>query len=168
MDFEHFYTTYYTEADRYVMKHIGNRHDAEDVLSDCFLYCYKHYSEFDPKRASERTWLYVVLKSRIRNYYRDRRETEPWEADDARHFETDDHLREAVELQELRDGLAAALAELPEKQRTLVILRYFYDCSSKELAERTGLSPGAARVSLSRALDALAKILDSKGFGKEQ
>lgn len=168
MDFEHFYMAYYNEASRFVMKHINNVHDAEDVLSDTFLYCYDHFSDYDPKLASERTWLYLVLKSRVQNYYRGRRETEPLDVIDFQRPEERDYMSEAAELQELRDVLAEALSLLPEKQRKLVVLRYFSDCSTQEMAERTGMSPGNVRTTLSRALDAIAKIMNSKGYGKEQ
>ncbi len=167
MDYEHFYVTHYNEAYRYVLKHIQNVHDAEDVLSNAFLYCYDHFSEYDPTRASERTWLYLVIKSRIRNYYRDMKEAEPLELLDEQPADKRDYLSEAAELQELREELAEALNTLPEKQRTLVILRYFYDCDTKEMAERTGMSLANVRTTLSRALDSLGKIMKSNGYGKE-
>ncbi len=168
MDFEHFYTAYYNEASRYVVKHIGNIQDAEDVLSNTFLYCYDHYADYDPKLASERTWLYLVLKSRVQNYYRDRKSTEPLDVIEIQRPEERDYLTEAAELQDLRDSLAEALSLLPEKQRRLVVLRYFSECSTQEIAEKTGMSPGNVRTTLSRALDAMAKIMNSKGYGKEQ
>ncbi len=167
MDFERFYTTHYHDALRYVMKRIGNQQDAEDVLSDTFLYCYDHFSDYNPNLASERTWLYVVLKSRIRNYFRDRRITEELDALETSDVGKSGLLEEAAELQELRNLLAEALLTLPEKQKKLVILRYFYDCNTAEMAERTGMSPGNARTTLSRALATIEKYLNTKGYGKE-
>lgn len=167
MDFERFYMTHYHEALKYTIKRIGNQHDAEDVLSETFLYCYDHSSEYDPRLASERTWLYLVLKSRIQNHFRNRREEEQLEITDTLEYDGRNYMDDAAELEETRNALAAALLSLPERQRKLVILRYFYECNTKELAEQTGMSAGNARTTLSRALNALGRILELKGFGKE-
>ena len=73
--FEKLYSEYYMRVFRYVWKKIRNSADAEDLTQTAFIYCYQHYEEYDEQRASFGTWIFLVVNSRIKNYYRDRKET---------------------------------------------------------------------------------------------
>jgi RNA polymerase sigma-70 factor (ECF subfamily) len=64
------------------------------------------------------------------------------------------------------DGTAAidvwrALCELPPEQRDVVVLFYFDDLSTEEIAKILGVAPVTARTRLSRARERLRGILDS-------
>lgn len=56
------------------LKLIENAHDAEDLTEEAFVYCYRRYADYDPGKSALSTWLYLVVNSRIKNYYRDRKE----------------------------------------------------------------------------------------------
>ena len=156
--FEELYAGYYSNVLFYTLRKIGNREDAEDLTSDVFLYCYDHYDEYDPEKSAVTTWLYMVVNSRIKNYYRDHRQhTDISELENILEADGEEAER-GVYLQQLRDMMAGALDKLPERQRQVVILKYFRDKSSAEIAEIMGISSGNARVLLSRALDSLEAL----------
>ena len=69
-------------------------------------------------------------------------------------------LDEGVYLEQLHTALMKAIKSLPERQQKIVMLRYFENCSSEEIADRLNISPGNVRVLLSRALDKLSKMND--------
>lgn len=71
--FESFYEQYIQQVRRYLSGKMGNAQDAEDLTSEIFEYCFRQYHTFDPGKASLRTWLYVVVNSRYKNYLRSRR-----------------------------------------------------------------------------------------------
>ena len=54
-----------------------------------------------------------------------------------------------------RSRILAAIAQLPTRQKEVVVLRYYEDLGVGEIAELLRISPGAVSSSLSRALDAL-------------
>ncbi len=150
--FDQVHQTYFRSVCAHMHTKIGNAHDAEDQTEDAFVYCYRRYADYDPGKGALITWLYLVVNSRIKNYYRDRKEAVDLEelapvlADDAPEIE------QAVYLQQLRDMLAGALQMLPERQRAIVVQRYFGQKSTAEIADSLGLSEGNVRVLLSRAL----------------
>lgn len=161
--FEQYYQKYYLQSLRYVHKRIQNLHDAEDLVGDSFLYCYEHYTEYDPNKASFATWLYLVVNSRIKNYYRDRKETVELDSvSELLRTLSADSVEQAIELSRLRELLYQALNNLTETQRQIVIMKYFHNYSSKKIAERTGVSEGNVRVILSRALFRLRSILNTQ------
>ena len=54
-----------------------------------------------------------------------------------------------------RDCLTAALRRLPHRQRTVIVLRYWYGLSERETARTLGNSVGTVKSQTSRALDRL-------------
>ena len=58
-----------------------------------------------------------------------------------------------------RDELLVALRRLPPRQRTVLVLRYFEDCSDEQIAELLDSSRGAVRSNASRGLDALRRVM---------
>ena len=69
--YEEFYSANFQRVVQYINKKIGNLDDAQDIAGDVFLYCYTHYDGYDPSKSSITTWLYLIVNSRIKNYYRD-------------------------------------------------------------------------------------------------
>ena len=162
--FENFYNQFYFRVFRYVHSKIGHVEDAEDLTCDAFLYCYDHFSEYDPQKASIGTWLYLVVNSRIKNYYRDKKEF--FELDSFQEILADENIcmERALQLEDTRQMLARGLKTLSPTQREIVILRYFYECDTNTVAQRLGLQPGNVRTTLSRALDRLEKYFKAHGM----
>ena len=64
-------------------------------------------------------------------------------------------------LQEDHREVLAALAQLPHRQREVVVLRYWSELSEADIAAALGISRGTVKSTASRALDALEKILEA-------
>ena len=159
--FEDFYNDNYKRVLYYVMKKINSAEDAEDLVSDVFMYCYSHYDDYDPEKSSIKTWLYLIVNSRIKNFYRDHNITYvDYEVVSETMRDQNIDLDEGVYMEQLHIALMTAIRTLPERQRKIVMLRYFENCSSAEIAAKLNLSPGNVRVLLSRALDKLSKFND--------
>jgi RNA polymerase sigma-70 factor (sigma-E family) len=58
-----------------------------------------------------------------------------------------------------RDTILAALAELPQRQREVIVLRFYADLSVSETAAAIGASPGTVMSYTSRALTRLRELL---------
>lgn len=151
--FSTFYEQNYQSVLSYINRKIGNFHDAEDLAGEAFLYCYHHYSAYDPQKSSLSTWLYLVVNSRIKNYYRGKHIFQDISEMENQLFDEVNIVDHSLYLEQVRATLATALEALPERQRRIVIMRYFRDMSCKEIAEKLGLTSGNVRVQLSRALD---------------
>jgi len=153
--FEEVYSRYYPGVLSYIRGKLDNAQDAEDLCSDAFLYCFDQYEKYDPEKSAVSTWLYLVVNSRIKNYYRDHRTNA--DIDELSNILPDEgqDMEQAVYLEQLRDTLAKAIATLPERQQKIVIMSYFQKLTSSEIAERLGLSPVNVRVLLNRSLSKL-------------
>lgn len=158
MSFEDFYNQFYSMAFLYAAQKLNNRADAEDLTSEVFMYCYEHYADYDPTKSSYKTWLFLILNSRLKNHYRDRKVHTDWsELENVLTMEGDD-MERAIYLEQMRDQLVAAIRKLPEKQMKVVVWRYFQEKSFDYIAEQLQTTPGNVRVMLSRALNKLQEF----------
>ena len=130
---------------------------------EAFLSCYQKFADFDPEIASFQTWLYVIINNRLKNYYRDRKQTD--NIDDYMDLvgSSEDDMLAAEELKDMRNVLADGLLSLPEKKRQIVILKYFKNKKANEIAQILGMTPVNVRVQLSRALDKLKQYFETRG-----
>lgn len=136
--------------------------EAEDIVQDILLELYERPLSPDPsppKGKGEDNELkdkkYVMAM--VRNRCIDRMRTSlplPLSPEGERGEE--EPIGPSPEAQiEARDYLEQILQSLPEQVRTIVRLRIIDDLSFDEIAERTGLTAGNARVIVSRCLNQL-------------
>ena len=59
-----------------------------------------------------------------------------------------------------RSSVVAALRGLPERQREVVVLRYYADLSEAQIADTMGITKGAVKSHTSRAMAALRSVLE--------
>jgi RNA polymerase sigma-70 factor, ECF subfamily len=131
----------------------GNRHDAEEVAQDTLLRAYRALVRYPPERVRElkqRAWLHRIAVNVARNRHRRSGprmvELNGSEQDAAPGPET-----RALQRLEL-DGVAAALACLPERYREAVVLRCVQDLSYAEAAEVLGQPVGTVKSNVHRGL----------------
>ena len=152
---------------KYVAKHTDSREDAEDIVQEVFLSCYKYKDKFDETKCGEHAWIYILAKNRLKNYYRDKKPvvsldeqiTEP-EADI-------DYAKQVVHTLTCRELTAKALQQLDPRSQKIIVLRFFQGKSHDEIAELMGLSTGNVRVIQSRALKVMEEYLKSKKINLE-
>ena len=110
---------------------LGEPTEAEDALQEIFVQVYKSLSGFDPGRAAFTTWLYRVTFNYCLNYRRKRHPfTLPLE-------DISPALRSEFPGAQLAEAeiVQQAIEKLTDKQRAVVILRYFWDLPYAEIAQ---------------------------------
>jgi RNA polymerase sigma-70 factor (ECF subfamily) len=138
---------------------------AEDICQDAFVYAIER---IDDCRHPERfgAWLLQIVRNRSRNQLRDRKAREAMPLDALAASASASPLREA-ERWEVRDRLLAALAELPQDRREVVLLHDLEGWTHREIAERMELPPGTVRSHLHHARKKLRELLRGLTEGEE-
>jgi RNA polymerase sigma-70 factor (sigma-E family) len=134
----------------------GQRGDAEDLVQTALA---KTFLAWDRIRDRESLDGYVrrVMVNTRTSWWR-RRKVEEYPTDTLPERRDD---RDATDDLALHDALWRALAELPKRQRAMVVLRYYEDLSEAETADVLGVSVGTVKSTTSRAL---VKLRDSAGL----
>lgn len=137
-------------------------HEAEDAAQETFVKVYHALKDFRMESKFS-SWLYRIAvntcKNRLasRSYQESRRRQDP-EAD-PEGAPTSPSPEQVLEAKGKREQIEAAIARLPEEQRTLVVLRDVEGRSYEEIAESTGLNPGTVKSRLNRGRGQLKEWL---------
>lgn len=161
--FEVLYERHHRSVFTLLLRFLSDRPTAEDLLQETFLRVYLHRETYQPT-ATFRTWLFTIARNMALDQLRRRGVAcespsgEDWLAvvPDA----SPGPLRRVEALERL-DELEHALRQLPPSQREVLLLSRFAGLSHAEIAQVTGTSLVAIRVTLHRALRALRKLLGS-------
>ena len=143
---------------------LGNAADAEDVVQEAMLRVWTHAPRWQPL-ALLRTWLTRVVV----NLCLDRKRRAPWVALEAAGEIVDPALSasEKAERDERERLVAAAIAELPARQRAAIMLTYGDGMSNAQVAEILDTSVSAVETLLIRGKQNLRARL-SRMIGQEE
>ncbi len=164
LSFEQYFNEYYSQVVKYIVKRISNLPDAEDLAMEVFTSCFRKFREFDSEKASFATWLYVIVNNKIKNYYRDHKSYDELDDEFTDTVNFEDEIIAAQHIDFLRKELEVALRELPEHQRKILILKYFKNKNSNEIAIIMGMSSVNVRVNISRAIEKLRKYFADRNI----
>lgn len=167
VSFESFFVENYIIAQRYINKKINNYHESEDLAMDSFLMCYKHFSKYDERKASLKTWLYFIINNRIKNFYRDKKEFVELDENVKYQDSIEDSIYYIDKIMELRNHLTKAIRNLPEVQQKIIILRFFGEKTIKEISDIVNMTEGNIRVIISRSLKKIKKYFEVNNIKME-
>lgn len=151
--FGEIYNLYYNKVYIFFKKRIINQSDAEDLTSDVFLSLYKNFNKYDENKASVSTWIYAIAGNRLKNYYRDNKKEISLSDNDsyielAHNYDYDS----VMELDNMKKSINSAIEILSEREKQIIIMKYFLDLNSTEISKRLNLTSVNIRVILMRAL----------------
>ncbi len=128
----------------------GSRPLAEDLLSETFERVLRAHHRFDPRKGSERRWLYTIALNLLRDHARRQvHEERVLEHVSAGAPDSSDAGLSAVEH---RDELARALATLRDDEREALALRFGADLKLRDVARILGEGESAMEGRIYRAL----------------
>jgi RNA polymerase sigma-70 factor (ECF subfamily) len=139
--------------------------DVADLSQETFLRAYAHLGTFNPSLGRFSTWIYHIARNVVRTFLgKSLRRPQTQELGDERTLESalPDLSREAdpsggILRTEAEAEVRAALAELPERTRAVLALRYYDNLEYQAIAETMGLSLGNVKTLIHRGKLALAQ-----------
>jgi RNA polymerase sigma-70 factor (ECF subfamily) len=131
---------------------LQNREESEDVVQDSLIKAWKmRWRVRDPEKFP--AWLGMIARHQAHDLFRKRRSL-PLTRETIETPERDTHDMMAMDRQ-----LNSALATLPELHRAALTLRYFEEMDYRTIENTLGLTNGALRGILGRALASMRKQL---------
>jgi RNA polymerase sigma-70 factor (ECF subfamily) len=138
---------------------LRDRAEAEDVAQEAFVRLMQKARDWEPGGPHLRSWLYRVTLNLCIDRKRSR--WRPSALDEALDFSDDsDPAGGMARRMDMGRAVAAALAELPERQRTAVTLVHYQGFTNYEAAEMLDISVDALESLLARARRTLRTALD--------
>jgi RNA polymerase sigma-70 factor (ECF subfamily) len=146
---------------------LGNRHEAEDIAQEAFIRAYVNIQSYNINLKFS-TWLYRIATNlcidRIRkkkpDYYLDAEVAGTEGLNMYSQIPSNIPLPEAdVESLELQATIQRAISKLPEKYRSVIVLKYIEELSLNEISEILEMPLGTVKTRIHRGREALRKQL---------
>ncbi|MCL6444687.1 MAG: RNA polymerase sigma factor [Alicyclobacillus sp.] len=148
------YDAYANDIYRFALHVLGNVSDAEDTVQEVFLRAHANWQRFRHE-SKPKTWLLAIARNCMNDWFRQKRVQLSRYGDD----ENDLQASEPDVSAENWVDLHRALSNLNSNERSVIILRYFQDLSSVEIARVLGWSSANVRTTQHRAVKKLKAIL---------
>lgn len=152
----------------FLVRMTRDRSRAEDLFQETFLRVHTKADTFKPEQRFK-AWLYAIAAHAAIDVRRRDARAPGFASFDA---ETDDrpalaeklaaempHPAEKLSADERKNHVRAAVEQLPPRQRATVALAYFEGLTYPEVADALGCTVGTVKTQVSRAMQALARIL---------
>ncbi|WP_072488241.1 SigE family RNA polymerase sigma factor [Streptomyces atratus] len=130
----------------------ANPSDAEDLLQTALTKTYVAWERIEDHRALDGYVRRALLNTRTSQWRK--RKVDEFACDELPEQEATPGP-DPAEQQSLHDAMWRAVLKLPDRQRAMVVLRYYEDLSEAQTAEVLGVSVGTVKSAVSRALGKL-------------
>jgi RNA polymerase sigma-70 factor (ECF subfamily) len=178
--FQALYLAHHDGLWKFAYAYVRSRDVAEELVQDVFLSLWAARGSWEVKTRI-RAWLFAAVRHHALNHLRhervvaralgtraggEGRPTDPQRGHGVARIEVltmgapPPGQQETAEARELDEAIERAIAELPERRRIAMTLRWKEDMSPLEIANVLGTTPEAVRVLLSRARAELTGLLE--------
>lgn len=146
---------------------IGNRHEAEDIAQEAFVRAFINIRSFNIQMKFS-TWLFRIATNLCIDRLRKKKPDYHLDAEIAGTEGLNMYSQiaadlmmpeEEVESLELQEYIQGALLKLPEKYRSVIVLKYIEELSLKEISEILDLPISTVKTRIHRGREALRKQL---------
>ncbi|MCG6927044.1 MAG: sigma-70 family RNA polymerase sigma factor [Acidobacteria bacterium] len=148
---------HYPRLYRLALSYVRNPDDALDVVQETFVKAFRKADRWDGSTEAGPWLSRVAVNQSIDRWRRNRRRQATFtplaegDHDESLAAGGPDPDRRVLR-REMRDRLAMALEDLPERQRAVVVLRHYQEMSLDEIAQTLGMRLGTVKSTLHRAL----------------
>ena len=148
---------------------LGREEDARDVVQEAFLRAFRGLKGFKGQ-AKFSSWLYRITLNLCRDWIRRERRapivqvpegTDPVDLADER-VAPAESVEELVARREMSSAVARAMAELPEEQRTAIMLKEYHGLTFQEIAEMLNCPLSTVKTRLYQGLSVLRRRLERR------
>lgn len=149
---------------------LSNRHEAEDVVQETFLRVYKNLDRYDQKQKFS-TWIYRIGTNLCIDRLRKRKPTYSLDAELNDQDGTDGYAllpgdertpESEYLLSETQQLIHQAIDSLPDKYKTVMVLRYLQELSLQEISEVMDMPVTTIKTRVHRGREFLRKKLEPK------
>lgn len=159
------YDHYFPRVYNYARYRVRDAQIAEDITSQVFERALRKIGSYRPEQGAFAHWLFAIARNAVRDHYRSKRRWRwlPFDllGDRPGH---DPQPDEVSVRDETWARVLAAVAQLDERERELVALKFGARLTHREIAALTGLSESNVSVILHRTVKRLRGQLEKEGL----
>lgn len=160
--FAEIYDRYQPPVYRYIYHRVGSEHAAEDLTAEVFVRMVEKIYRYAYRGRPLLAWLYTIARNLVADHHRQRRQLPPVPLDENMPADTA-CPEEAAAQRWTQQELTAAIAELTEEQRMVILCKFVEGLDNEAVARLMGKPSSAVKSLQHRALAALRRALEPDG-----
>ena len=149
-------------ATRVAHRLTGNQDLADELVQETMLRAVRNWESFR-HQAQFNTWLYRILINAFRDQHRTKPRVNFVEVQPNTHVAKSDSVEANVEATELSELVGKLIAELPDRQREVLVLSTYEQLSNQQIADALKIEVSNVHVTLSTARKKLKEWLARDG-----
>jgi len=152
--FIEFYEKNFDDVYRYVYFKVGNKWDADDIVSEIFQ---KAFEKYNTVKSNPKAWIFSIARNTVTDYYRTRKNLVSEELI-MEYSYTDvfeDKFEKEVELNCLKKSIYA----LPKEEIEIINLKYFAGMTHKEISQTIEKTEEAVKMKAYRIIQKLKNLV---------
>lgn len=148
----------------YALRMVNNHADAMDLMQDIFVAVFRNLHTFRAE-SPFKGWLFKVAHYRCIEYYRRKKPMQSLDdMPEQAEKQSGDCPEQALFAQQQSSALIKNMQKLPIKQKLVVELKFFQQCTFDDIAQQLGISTNTAKSQLYSALDKLKLYLEQESL----
>lgn len=150
------------------LRSCASREDIEECVGDVFADIYIFYDSDSNFSGDLKGFIGTVARRNAIDVYNrltsKKLVTVPIDDEESQNIESSENIEDIVAQKELRRILLDKIAALGEPDSTIIIQKYYYGRSAKEISELVSLTPENIRVRSGRAVKRLKEMLEKEDY----
>lgn len=152
-------TRYQPALEAFCHANLANREDAREVLQATCVKLWQKAADWDPD-TEFLPWAFTVARFTILSHYRDQKRDRLVFDEDVIQMMADDIEKAAITYDHRREALAKCVKKLDQRQKALLHNHYSVSQSLREIAEASGRSLSAVKMTLLRIRQQLSSCIE--------
>ena len=155
------YDKYLPQIYRFVFLKTNHKAVSQDLTSQVFLKAWQHIRNYKRRGNPFSSWLYQIAHNLVIDYYRTNKYQFNLEEVKEVAVVYEENIEKKIDNQKDLALIKKAIKKLPDKQQTVLIMKFVEGLSVQEIAKALKKSQGAVKVIQHRALKNLREIIDN-------
>ncbi len=151
----------------YALRMVNDPADAMDLMQDIFIALFKNLSSFRGE-CPFKNWLFKIAHYRCLEFYRRKRPMQSLDEVPEQEDDSANGIEKSLFIKQQNSALMQAMQYLPVKQKLVVELKFFQQCTFEDISQQLGISTNTAKSQLYSALDKLKAQLSDGLINKSE
>lgn len=137
MSIDNIIEEYYDQIFHYIRKQVNDTETAKDLVQEVFMKVCNNYHRYDPKKASELTWIYSITYNHLKNYYKKAKYSTMVrlsEIETNRLQSSEDIIEEVLRQEDITFFITMMNRKLNKKHAKIMNLYFFTKYTRKEIS----------------------------------
>ncbi|WP_026487020.1 RNA polymerase sigma factor [Caldanaerobius polysaccharolyticus] len=153
-DFLDLYESCFDDVYRYIYFKVGNRWDADDIVSDTFKRAYEKYKTV---KVNSKSWLFTIARNAVTDFYRKKKDL--LVGDDISQYSYPDIFESKLFREIELNCLKKSIYRLSKEEIEIINLKYFSGMTHKEISQVLNKTEDAVKMKSSRIIQKLKNFV---------